>query len=258
MTQPILYDYWRSSACYRVRIALNLKGVAYEVAPVNLLADEQMADAYKDENPQGLVPALAIGGRVLTQSLAIVEWLDATYAEPKLIPADPDDRAHVMAMALAIACDIHPVNNLRVLKYLARLGIEPASLAECVRSFDTDALDADALAGIGVDLDAVRSQVEATFGAGALDTTAARPGRRARSGGRRGHIPFDPAAKKMLELALRESIRFSSKGIDTGHLLLAAARTDGTTAQRALAWFGHDRRAVEAAVVATWAEGVPE
>ena len=94
--------------------------------------------------------------------------------------------------------------------------------------------------------------------AGALDTTAARPGRRARSGGRRGHIPFDPAAKKMLELALRESIRFSSKGIDTGHLLLAAARTDGTTAQRALAWFGHDRRAVEAAVVATWAEGVPE
>ncbi|GAA4826686.1 maleylacetoacetate isomerase [Sphingosinicella ginsenosidimutans] len=124
MTQPILYDYWRSSACYRVRIALNLKGVAYEAAPVNLLADEQMADAYKDANPQGLVPALAIGGRVLTQSLAIVEWLDATHAEPKLIPADPDDRAHVMAMALAIACDIHPLNNLRVLKHLARLGID--------------------------------------------------------------------------------------------------------------------------------------
>lgn len=124
MTQPILYDYWRSSACYRVRIALNLKGVAYEAAPVNLLADEQMADAYKDANPQGLVPALAIGGRVLTQSLAIVEWLDATYAEPKLIPADPDERAHVMAMALAIGCDIHPLNNLRVLKHLARLGID--------------------------------------------------------------------------------------------------------------------------------------
>jgi len=124
MTQPILYDYWRSSACYRVRIALNLKGVAYEAAPVNLLADEQMADAYKDANPQGLVPALAIGGRVLTQSLAIVEWLDATHAEPKLIPADPDERAHVMAMALAIGCDIHPLNNLRVLKHLARLGID--------------------------------------------------------------------------------------------------------------------------------------
>ena len=133
MTQPILYDYWRSSACYRVRIALNLKGVAYEAAPVNLLADEQMADAYKDENPQGLVPALAIGGRVLTQSLAIVEWLDATYAEPKLIPADPDDRAHVMAMALAIACDIHPVNNLRVLKHLARLGIDQGARDEWYR-----------------------------------------------------------------------------------------------------------------------------
>ena len=133
MTQPILYDYWRSSACYRVRIALNLKGVAYEAAPVNLLADEQMADAYKDENPQGLVPALAIGGRVLTQSLAIVEWLDATYAEPKLIPADTDDRAHVMAMALAIACDIHPVNNLRVLKYLARLGIDQGARDEWYR-----------------------------------------------------------------------------------------------------------------------------
>ena len=133
MTQPILYDYWRSSACYRVRIALNLKGVAYEAAPVNLLADEQMADAYKDENPQGLVPALAIGGRVLTQSLAIVEWLDATYAEPKLIPADPDERAHVMAMALAIACDIHPVNNLRVLKYLARLGIDQGARDEWYR-----------------------------------------------------------------------------------------------------------------------------
>lgn len=133
MTQPILYDYWRSSACYRVRIALNLKGVPYEAAPVNLLADEQMADAYKDENPQGLVPALAIGGRVLTQSLAIVEWLDATYAEPKLIPADPDERAHVMAMALAIACDIHPVNNLRVLKYLARLGIDQGARDEWYR-----------------------------------------------------------------------------------------------------------------------------
>ena len=133
MTQPILYDYWRSSACYRVRIALNLKGVAYEAAPVNLLADEQMADAYKDENPQGLVPALAIGGRVLTQSLAIVEWLDATYAEPKLIPADPDERAHVMAMALAIACDIHPLNNLRVLKYLARLGIDQGARDEWYR-----------------------------------------------------------------------------------------------------------------------------
>jgi ATP-dependent Clp protease ATP-binding subunit ClpA len=132
---------------------------------------------------------------------------------------------------------------------LARLGIEVDSLAECVRSLDTDALDADALAGIGVDLEAVRAQVEATFGAGALDAAAGEP-RRAK-----GHVPFDPAAKKMLELALREAVRFKSKGIDTGHLLLAAARLDGATAQRALAWFGHDRRAIEEAVIAAWAEG---
>ena len=132
---------------------------------------------------------------------------------------------------------------------LARLGIEPDSLAECVRSLKTDSLDADALAGIGVDLEAVRAQVEATFGAGALDAPGARRSPR-------GHVPFDPAAKKMLELALREAIRFKSKGIDTGHLLLAAARLDGAAAQRALAWFGHDRKAVEDAVVASWAEEV--
>lgn len=134
---------------------------------------------------------------------------------------------------------------------LARLGIDPGSLAECVHSLDAggDTLDAEALAGIGIDLDAVRSQVEATFGARALDPDAARPRRTA------GRIPFDPAAKKMLELALREAIHFTSKGIDTGHLLLAAARLDGATAQRALASFGHDRKAIEDAVVAAWAEG---
>jgi ATP-dependent Clp protease ATP-binding subunit ClpA len=142
---------------------------------------------------------------------------------------------------------------------LARLHVEPASLVECVRSLDADALDADALAGIGVDLEAVRTQVEATFGPGALDTPADGPGRRGHPEARqKGRIPFDPAAKKMLELALREAVRFKSKGIDTGHLLLAAARLDGATAQRALAWFGHDRHAIEDAVIATWAEGTPE
>jgi len=127
MTQPVLYDYWRSSACYRVRIALNLKGVAYQPVPVNLLADEQKAQDYKATNPLGLVPALAVDGRLLTQSLAIVDWLDATHPEPRLIPADPIDRAHVLELALAIACDIHPVNNLRILKYLARLGIDQSA-----------------------------------------------------------------------------------------------------------------------------------
>lgn len=142
---------------------------------------------------------------------------------------------------------------------LARLGIEQASLAECVRTLDADALDADALAGIGVDLEAVRAQVEATFGPGALDTPADGPGRRPRAEGRpKGRIPFDPAAKKMLELSLREAVRLHHKGIDTGHLLLAASRLDGATAQRALAWFGQDRRAVEQAVLATWAEGTAD
>ena len=143
------------------------------------------------------------------------------------------------------------VENSVAARALARLAIEPASLAECLRSLDADALDAEALAGIGIDLAAVRSEAEATFGAGALDP-APRPRRTA------GHVPFDPAAKKMLELSLREAIRFKSKGIDTGHLLLAAARLDGATAQKALAWFGPDRAAVEAAVVATWADDVSD
>ena len=119
MTRPILYDYHRSSACYRVRIALNLKGVDYEAVPVNLLEGEQRADSYRARNPQGFVPVLEADGRRLTQSLAIIDWLEARYPEPYLLPAEAGDRAHVLAMALAVACDIHPLNNLRVLKYLS-------------------------------------------------------------------------------------------------------------------------------------------
>jgi maleylacetoacetate isomerase len=120
MSRPVLFDYFRSSACYRVRIALGLKGVAYEAAPVNLLEGAQRADAYRERNPQGLVPMLEIDGRRLTQSLAIIDYLDATRPEPPLVPTDPADRSHVLALALTIACDIHPLNNLRVLKYLSR------------------------------------------------------------------------------------------------------------------------------------------
>jgi maleylacetoacetate isomerase len=119
MTRPILYDYYRSSAAYRVRIALNLKGVDYESVPVNLVEGAQKGADYKARNPQGFVPMLEMGGMRLTQSLAIIDWLDTAVAEPRLIPADPAGRAHVMALALAIACDIHPLNNLRVLKYLS-------------------------------------------------------------------------------------------------------------------------------------------
>jgi len=118
MTRPLLHDYFRSSACYRVRIALRLKGVDYDVHPVDLRAGGQSAAAYKAVNPQGLVPTLEIDSLRLTQSLVIIDYLDRTYPDPPLTPAAPADRAHVQAMALAIACDIHPVNNLRVLNYL--------------------------------------------------------------------------------------------------------------------------------------------
>ena len=118
MSRIILYDYYRSSACYRVRIALNLKGVDYEQRPVNLLTSEQKSDEYRALNPQGLVPMLEIDGHRLTQSLAIINYLDLRFANQPLIPAAAAERAHVVAMALAVACDIHPLNNLRVLKYL--------------------------------------------------------------------------------------------------------------------------------------------
>jgi maleylacetoacetate isomerase len=118
MTVPVLFDYWRSSASYRVRIALNLKGVQYRAEKVDLAAGGQGEGAYRARNPQGFVPLLEIDGRRLTQSLAIIAYLDATRPEPPLLPADHGDSAHVQALALTIACDIHPLNNLRVLKHL--------------------------------------------------------------------------------------------------------------------------------------------
>jgi maleylacetoacetate isomerase len=115
-----LYDYFRSSAAYRVRIALTLKGVTPdERTYVHLRMGNQRAQDYLALNPQGLVPALALDdGHVLTQSLAIIEYLDETHREPPLLPAEPAQRARVRAIALAIACEIHPLNNLRVLNYL--------------------------------------------------------------------------------------------------------------------------------------------
>jgi maleylacetoacetate isomerase len=115
-----LYDYFRSSAAYRVRIALNLKGVTPDERTfVHLRMGNQRAQDYLALNPQGLVPALALDdGRVLTQSLAIIEYLDETHRDPPLLPADPVERARVRAIALAIACEIHPLNTLRVLTYL--------------------------------------------------------------------------------------------------------------------------------------------
>jgi maleylpyruvate isomerase len=115
----IVHGYFRSSAAYRLRIALNLKGLAPEPRFVHLRRGDQKGEAYRALNPQGLVPALETGdGQVLTQSLAIVEWLDESFPEPPLLPADRDTRARARAFALAIACDIHPLQNLRVLRYL--------------------------------------------------------------------------------------------------------------------------------------------
>ncbi|MCL6730043.1 maleylacetoacetate isomerase [Sphingomonas hankyongi] len=118
MSRPILYDYWRSSAAYRVRIALNLKGIDYESRQVDFRADEQKSADYRRLNPQGLVPMLEIDGHRLTQSLAILNYLDLRYPNQPLLPASAAERAHVVAMAMTVACDIHPLNNLRVLKYL--------------------------------------------------------------------------------------------------------------------------------------------
>ena len=119
MTRAILNDYFRSSAAYRVRIALNLKGVEYESRQIDLREGEQKSSSYKALNPQGFVPMLEIDDHRLTQSLAICDYLDSRFPDPPFLPADPNDRAHVLAMALTIACDIHPLNNLRVLKYLS-------------------------------------------------------------------------------------------------------------------------------------------
>ena len=120
--QLALYSYWRSSAAYRVRIGLNLKGLSYQTIPVHLVRDggEQHADAYRDLNPQELVPVLKHGDRVLRQSVAILEYLDETWPTPPLLPAASRDRQRVRAVAMALACDIHPLNNLRVLQYFQR------------------------------------------------------------------------------------------------------------------------------------------
>jgi maleylacetoacetate isomerase len=114
----ILHDFALSSASYRVRIALNIKGLDYETRSYRLRAGDQRAPDYLAINPAGLVPTLEIDGQIITQSLAIIDYLDTTRVEPRLIPVDPAERARVLGIAFTIACDIHPLNNLRVLQYL--------------------------------------------------------------------------------------------------------------------------------------------
>ena len=139
----ILYDYFRSSAAYRVRIAVNLKGLTVaERHAVHLRKGEQRAPGYLARNPHGLVPLLVVGQRPLAQSLAIIEYLDEKHPQPPLLPPGAEDRAWVRSIALAIACDIHPLNNLRVLKYLANpLGIEEPVRDEWYRHWVREGFD---------------------------------------------------------------------------------------------------------------------
>jgi len=118
MSEIFLFDYWRSSASYRVRIVLNLKNVPYTRVPISLLENAQRAPDYVARNPQGFVPMLSIDGHDLTQSLAIIDYLDAQYPDPAMVSSNPADRAKTLAQALIIAADIHPIDNLRVLRYL--------------------------------------------------------------------------------------------------------------------------------------------
>jgi maleylacetoacetate isomerase len=134
MSEIILFDYWRSSASYRVRIVLNLKGVAYKAAPTSLIDGIHKSPEYVARNPQGFVPMLSIDGHDLTQSLAIIDYLDAKYPDPPMVSPEPAMRAKTLAQALVIAADIHPVNNLRILKYLeAQFGADKAAVDDWYR-----------------------------------------------------------------------------------------------------------------------------
>ena len=140
-----LFSYWRSSAAYRVRIGLNLKGLGYELVPVHLLrgGGEQHGAEFREANPQGLVPVLQHGQRMLRQSLAILEYLDEVWQQPALLPATSRDRQRVRALAQLVACDIHPLNNLRVLQYFEREWHVPQpERDEWVRHWICEGLDA--------------------------------------------------------------------------------------------------------------------
>ena len=115
-----LYNFFRSGTSHRLRIAMNLKGVSAEYIAVDLRVEAHLKEAFKSLNPQGLVPALVMDEKVLIQSPAIIEWLEETYPTPALLPKDAHDRAHVRAMAAMVGCDIHPVNNRRILEYLRK------------------------------------------------------------------------------------------------------------------------------------------
>ena len=146
----LLHDYFRSSAGYRVRIALNLKSVAYERHEVMLLEIQQRSPAHLARNPQGLVPALEADGIVLTQSLAIIDWLDSRHPEPRLIPAEPEARAKALAQAMVVGMDVHPLNNLRVMRRLKDMGVDEEARNDWTRHWIAEGFAAlEAMAGEG-------------------------------------------------------------------------------------------------------------
>ena len=139
----VLHDYWRSSAAYRVRLCLAVKGVVYERVAVNLLADEQTGAANRAINPQGLVPTLVVDGTALTQSLAIIDYLDATYPDPPMVSKDAITRSGQLARALLVAADIHPIDNLRVMKRLeAQFGADQTARDDWYRHWIVEGLAA--------------------------------------------------------------------------------------------------------------------
>jgi maleylpyruvate isomerase len=138
-----LHNFFRSGTSHRLRIALNLKGLNYDYVAVDLRKNEHLGAAFKALNPQGLVPTLVDGGHVLTQSVAIIEWLEERYPTPALLPADVDDRAHVRALAAIVGCDIHPVNNKRILDTLrASFGADDAAINQWCGKWISDGFDA--------------------------------------------------------------------------------------------------------------------
>jgi maleylpyruvate isomerase len=138
-----LYGYWRSTASWRVRLALALKGLQFETVPVHLAHGGQLTPEFRALNPQGMVPALQLDdGTMLTQSLAILEWLEETHPEPALLPADPVERAQIRAFAEIVACDIHPIQNLKILKKLRSLGQDQDGVNAWAAWIIEDGLDA--------------------------------------------------------------------------------------------------------------------
>ncbi len=138
-----LHSFFRSGTSHRLRIALNLKGLAYNYVAVDLRREEHLSDAFRAVNPQGMVPALEIDGQIKTQSPAIIEWLEECYPTPAFLPSDADDRAHVRALAAIVGCDIHPINNRRILEALrSEFGTDEAAINRWCSTWITAGFDA--------------------------------------------------------------------------------------------------------------------